>query len=161
MDQQACRAQLARLLTDESALLGQLERQLQAEHELLKGNDVDGLDQAGTARQETIAKLLRIEDERRNLCRAMGRATDRTALAALFAWCDPQGSLAAPQSACAQLAERCRAQNERNGALVTARLKRVTGMLDMIGDGNATRTYQPRATRFAAPPAGRMVSITA
>jgi flagellar biosynthesis/type III secretory pathway chaperone len=161
VDQQACRAQLARLLADESALLGQLERQLHSEHEFLKSNDVDGLEQAGTARQETIAKLLRIEDERRNLCRATGRGSDRNALAALFAWCDPQGSLAAPQSTCAQLAERCRAQNERNGALVTARLKRVTGMLDMLADGTTTRTYQPRATRFAAPPAGRMVSITA
>lgn len=161
MEQQACHAQLARLLAEEAALLGQLERQLQAEHELLKNNDVDGLDQAGTARQDTIAKLLRIEDERRNLCRTMGRGNDRTALAALFAWCDPQGSLAAPQSACAELAGRCRAQNERNGALVTARLKRVTGMLDVLADGTNTRTYQPRTTRFAAPASGRMVSISA
>lgn len=161
MDQHACRAQLARLLTDETALLTQLDRQLLAEHDLLKTNDVDGLEQAGAARQETIAKLLRIDDERRNLCRMLGRGSDKGALAALFAWCDPQGSLAAPQSGCAQLAERCRAQNERNGALVTARLKRVTGMLDLLSDSPAASTYQPRASRYAAPPAGRMVSITA
>jgi flagellar biosynthesis/type III secretory pathway chaperone len=161
VDQHACRAQLARLLTDESALLSQLDRQLLAEHELLKSNDVDGLEQAGSARQETISRLLRIEDERRNLCRMLGRDNDKAGLAALLAWCDPQGGLATPQSECAQLAERCRAQNERNGALVTARLKRVTGMLDMLADGSAPRTYAPRTARYAAPPAGRMVSISA
>jgi flagellar biosynthesis/type III secretory pathway chaperone len=161
VDQHACRAQLARLLTDESALLTQLDRQLLAEHDLLKSNDVDGLEAAGSARQETIAKLLRIEDERRSLCRMLGRGNDKAGLAALFAWCDPQGSLAGPQSTCAQLAERCRAQNERNGALVTARLKRVTGMLDMLADNTSTRTYQPGASRYAAPQAGRMLSISA
>jgi flagellar biosynthesis/type III secretory pathway chaperone len=161
VDQHACRAHLARLLTDEAALLAQLDRQLLAEHELLKSSDVDGLEQAGSARQDTISRLMRIEDERTHLCRMLGRGSDKTGLAALFAWCDPQGGLATAQSECAQLAARCRVQNERNGALVTARLKRVTGMLDMLADGSTPRTYQPRASHYAAPPAGRMVSISA
>jgi flagellar biosynthesis/type III secretory pathway chaperone len=157
----ACRAQLARLLTEESALLTQLDRQLQGEHEILSTNDVDRLEQAGAARQDTIARLLRLEDERRNLSRLLGRGADRIDLAAMMAWCDPQGSLAAAQSECTQLAGRCRAQNERNGALVTARLKRVTGMLDMLADNTTPGTYQPRATRYAAAPSGRMVSVSA
>jgi flagellar biosynthesis/type III secretory pathway chaperone len=161
VDHDACRTQLARLLADEAVLLGQLERQLQDEHRFLAANDVEGLEHAGAARQQTIARLLHLEDERRNLCRAAGRGSDRDALAALFAWCDPQGTLAAAQAECARLAGNCRAQNERNGALVTARLKRVCGMLDMLADTPASGTYQPRASRYAAPPAGRMVSVSA
>lgn len=161
MDQQTCRTRFARLLADEGALLATLAQQLQREHELLAGNDVDGLEQAGNSRQQTIAKLLRIEDERHALCRQFGRSTDRTGLAALLAWCDPHGTLAAAQSECAVLAGTCRAQNERNGALVTARLTRVSGMLDMLADSNAPRTYDQRFARAAAMPAGRMVSTSA
>jgi flagellar biosynthesis/type III secretory pathway chaperone len=161
VDQNTCRTQLARLLSDETALLGQLDRQLQDEHQFLAANDVDGLEQAAAARQQTVARLLDLEDERRSLCRLPARGCDRDALGALFAWCDPQGSLAAAQAECTRLAGRCRAQNERNGALVTARLQRVCGMLDMLADTPASGTYQPRASRYAAPPAGRMVSVSA
>jgi flagellar biosynthesis/type III secretory pathway chaperone len=62
---------------------------------------------------------------------------------------------------CAQLAERCRAQNERNGLLVNARLNRIGGMLDMLSDPAGDATYRPRAGRYAAAPAGRMVSVSA
>jgi len=161
MDQQTCRAQLTRLLVDENALLTELEQQLRNEHAFLAGNDVEALERAGTARQNTVAKLLRLDDERRGLCRLLGKGEDKIGLAALFTWCDPTGSLAAAQSACASLAETCRAQNERNGALVTARLTRVTGMLDMISTSNAARTYEPRAARSAQAPAGRLVSVSA
>jgi flagellar biosynthesis/type III secretory pathway chaperone len=149
------------MLSEESALLGQLAGQLQAEHGFLAANDVDALENSSAVRQQTLAQLLRLEERRGELCRRLGRGHDRTALAAVLAWCDPEGSLATAQAECAQLAGRCRAQNERNGALVTARLNRVTGMLDLLADGTATRTYQPRATRYAAPPAGRMVSVSA
>ena len=88
-------------------------------------------------------------------------ASNSFGLAALFAWCDPQGTLAAAQSQCIELAGRCRALNERNAALVTARLTRVTGMLDMLGDTPAARTYDPRLARVGTVPAGRMVSVSA
>jgi flagellar biosynthesis/type III secretory pathway chaperone len=161
MDQSTCRARLARLLAEETALLTQLAQQLQHEHELLATNDVEGLEQAGESRQHTIVKLLRLEDDRRALCRQLGRDMDRNGLAQLFAWCDPEGTLAAAQAACTELAGRCRTQNERNGALVTARLTRVTGMLDMLGDSTAPRTYDQRFARATAVPAGRMVSVSA
>ena len=161
MDQSTCRARLARLLAEETAALSQLEQQLQHEHELLATNDVEGLEQAGECRQQTIGKLLRLEDDRRALCRQLGHDLDRDGLALLFTWCDSQGTLAAAQAACTELAGRCRKQNERNGALVTARLTRVTGMLDMLGDNAAPRTYDQRFARAAAVPAGRMVSVSA
>ena len=161
MDALACRSRFARLLAEESTLLAQLVQQLQGEHELLKANDLNALEQSGSDRQQTLANLLRLEDERGLLCRQLGRSADRNGVAALFAWCDPQGTLAAAQSECAELAARCRAQNERNGALVTARLTRVNGMLDMLSDAPAARTYQPRFARAAVAPAGRMLSISA
>jgi flagellar biosynthesis/type III secretory pathway chaperone len=160
MDAQTCRAQFARLLSDEAALLATLEGQLQREHEFLAKNDVDGLEGTATARQDTVGRLLRIDDERRGLARLLGRGTDQAGLAQLLAWCDPQGSLATAQAECATRAERCRTQNERNGLLVTARLNRVAGMLDMLADNTTTKTYEPRATRATAP-AGRMLSISA
>ncbi len=161
MDQEACRAQFASLLDGENMLLAELEQQLRREHEFLAGNDVDSLERAGNARQATVAKLLKLDDTRRDLCRMLGQSADRSGIAALLRWCDPTGSLAAAQSTCTKLAESCRAQNERNGALVTARLTRITGMLDMMASGNNARTYEPGAARTTTPPAGRLVSVSA
>jgi flagellar biosynthesis/type III secretory pathway chaperone len=161
MEPQACRAQFARLLSDEATLLSQLEQQLQREHQYLATNDVEGLEQAGGARQQTIAKLLRLDDERNDLSRLLGHGPGRAGLAALLTWCDSRGTLAAALASCTQLAERCRTQNERNGALVTARLGRVSGMLDMLSDHKGSQTYDPRLARTATTPAGRLVSISA
>jgi flagellar biosynthesis/type III secretory pathway chaperone len=161
MDALACRTRFARLLAEESALLAQLVQQLQREHEQLKANDVDALEQAGSDRQQTLAKLLRLEDERGLLCRQLGRSADRNGVAALFAWCDPQGTLAAAQSGCAELAARCRAQNERNGALVAARLMRASSMLDLLTGSNAPRTYDQRFGRSVPLPAERMLATSA
>lgn len=161
MQADACRAQFARILTDEAGLLTTLEEQLRHEHELLAANDVEGLESASNARQDTVAKLLRIDDERRGLARLLGQNPDQVGLAALLAWCDPQGTLAGIQGECAERAQRCRDQNERNGALVTARLTRITGMLDMLADNTASRTYAPHASARTAAASGRMLSITA
>jgi flagellar biosynthesis protein FlgN len=166
MEPQACRNQLARLLSDETRLLGTLEQQLRREHELLGANDVDALEQVGSARQESVAALLRVDDQRRDLCRLLGRNPDHTGLAALLKWCDPEGSLSAAYSQCAELAQSCRTQNDRNGILVNARLNRVTGMLGMLGAGTnvaESRTYAaqhaPRAAAVASH--GRLLSISA
>lgn len=161
MDRDTCRTRLARLLSEETALLAALAQQLEQEYELLAGNDVDGLEKAGGARQQTIAKLLQLEDERQALCRQHGRNADRSGMAALLAWCDPAGTLAAAQSGCASLAGACRAQNERNGALVTARLTRASGMLDLLADSNAPRTYDQRFARSAPLAVGRMLATSA
>src|SRR5690606_11725535 len=95
MDPQACRAQLARLLDEENQLLAELEQQLRREHDFLSGNDVDSLERAGSARQATVAKLLKLDDSRGDLFRMLGQSADRIGIAALFRWCDPTGSLAA------------------------------------------------------------------
>lgn len=161
MDSEARRQLFSQLLSDERALLTRLEEQLRSEHQHLAANDVDGLEQAGGARQHTIAKLLRLEDERLDLCRQMGASADRGGLGNLIRECDTQGTLLPALEDCARLAERCRAQNERNAALANARLNRVSGMLDMISGNVDGATYRPRNARFTEKPASRMVSVSA
>lgn len=161
MNNQTCHAQISALLDEELQLLATLEQQLQQEYALVTANDVEGLEQAGKVRQQTVGSLLRIDDERRQLCRLFGHAPDQTGLAALLAWCDPTGSLAAAHARCAEQARLCREQNDRNGALVTARLRRVSGMLNQL-QGNAPSAYGPRGTQAPATrPAGFMLSASA
>ncbi|MEO6369385.1 MAG: flagellar protein FlgN [Steroidobacteraceae bacterium] len=164
MDPHACRAQLARMLSDESNLLTVLAQQLQREHELLVANDVESLEQAADARQNSINTLARLDEERRSLCRMLGHSADQLGLATLLKWCDPATSLTGVHAAVSQQAQTCREQNDRNGALVNARLNRLSGMLDILnGNSGAARTYEAKGAHrtAAAPKAGRMVSISA
>jgi flagellar biosynthesis/type III secretory pathway chaperone len=150
MQPTVCRSQLERLLQDETNSLQLLEQQLDAEFGMLKANDIEGLEQASAARQDTVAKLLRLEDERRQLCRLLGKGDDQTAMMALLSWCDPAGSLADAYQRCATQAQRCREQNNRNGALVAARLQRVSKLLDtMNGRAASNTTYGPRGAADA------------
>lgn len=153
---------MARHLADETSLLRLIEEQLRREHALLVANDIEGLDEAGVERQKAVARLLRVHDERGNLCRRRKLVPDEKGFAALLAWCDPEGSLRDAQAACAAQAHSCREQNERNGALVTARLNRVGGMLGMIAGEPVSGTYQSRVSaRAPAFTAGRMLSTSA
>ncbi len=162
LDPKDCRERYARHLADETALLKLLEEQLQQEYALLAANDIEGLDKAGTARQQSVARLLRVHDERISLCRARSLQPDEKGFAALLAWCDPAGSLAEAQAHCATHARRCREQNERNGALVAARLNQVGGTLGAIAGKPDAGTYQSRTSvRAPAYSAGRMLSTSA
>jgi flagellar biosynthesis protein FlgN len=154
VDPGVCREHLQKLLVEESNALTQLETLLDHEHELLVANDVDGLDRAGESRQVCVGELLRIEDERRSLCRMMNVPTDVQGLERLLRWCDPSNTMQRRLADCAERATRCRGLNDRNGALVTARLKKVEGMLDVLtGRANQPKVYgkqglfqQPKAT---------------
>jgi flagellar biosynthesis protein FlgN len=142
VDPGVCREHLQKLLAEEFNALTQLETLLDREHELLIANDVDGLDRASESRQVCVGELLRIEDERRSLCRMMSVPTDAQGLERLLRWCDPSNSMQRRLGDCHQRATRCRELNERNGALVTARLKRVEGMLDVLtGRANQPKVY--------------------
>jgi flagellar biosynthesis/type III secretory pathway chaperone len=163
MDALACRSQLERLLRDETTLLQVLEQQLDAEHALLKANDIEGLEQAGGARQDTVTRLLRLEDERRQLCRLLGKGADPAGVSALLKWCDPQGALSGSYANCAAQALRCREQNDRNGALVAARLQRVSSMLGALTPaGPAAGLYGPRGAATTGKTAtGRVLTTSA
>jgi flagellar biosynthesis/type III secretory pathway chaperone len=131
-----CREQLATLMAEENALLAALEGLLTHEHGLLQTRNAEGLENASLARQQCVAGILRIEDERRALCRASGRGEDPAGLHSLLAWCDPTGLLWPAMQEYRELTRRCREQNDRNGLLVNGRLQ---------ADGGATagRSYGP------------------
>lgn len=131
-----CREQLATLMAEQNALLASLEGLLTHEHGLLQTRDADGLESAATARQQCVASILRIEDERRALCRDYGRGDDVAGLHNLLAWCDPTGLLWPTMQEYRERTQRCREQNDRNGMLVNGRLQSDRA----AGEG---RTYGP------------------
>jgi flagellar biosynthesis/type III secretory pathway chaperone len=110
-------------MAEQNAHLAALESLLTQEHELLQTRDADGLEKAGTARQQCVGHILRIEDERRALCRATGRNEDTAGLHSLLAWCDPTGLLIPPMQEYRERTRRCREHNDRNGILLNGRLQ--------------------------------------
>ena len=160
MDPIVCLEHFSKLLTEETNALARLEQLLDREHELLVANDVEELDRAGEARQECVGELMRIEGERLSVCRMMNVSTDAAGLERLMRWCDPSGSLASRWATCADQAGRCRTANDRNGALVAARMKKVENMLDIVtGRANAPKTYAKQGGYDSAP-RGPRVQVT-
>jgi flagellar biosynthesis protein FlgN len=142
VDQNVCREHLEKLISEEASALTRLEALLDKEHAVLLSNDVDELDRTGEARQACIGELVRIEDERRSMCRMINVPADPPGIARLLAWCDPSNQLKRRWASCTERATRCRELNDRNGALVAARLKRVEGMLDLLtGRSNQPKVY--------------------
>jgi flagellar biosynthesis/type III secretory pathway chaperone len=143
-DSARCREQLATLMAEQNTQLAALEGLLTQEYALLESRDAEGLEAAGTARQDCIAHIVRIDDERRALCRATGRSDDPAGLHSLLAWCDPTGLLLPAMQEYRDRTQRCREQNDRNGILVNGRLQRLSGMLHAVDGGNQHgRTYGP------------------
>jgi flagellar biosynthesis/type III secretory pathway chaperone len=143
-------------------LLGELAGLLEREHAILVANDVESLDKAMQERQIVVGRLLQIEEERRALCRAHGKAADVNGLQQLLAWCDPRGTLKARLAESTDGAFRCRTLNDKNGALVLARMRRVEGLLGAItGQRPETPpTYGPKGYT-SAPRAGRVLATEA
>ncbi|HTU65514.1 MAG TPA: flagellar protein FlgN [Steroidobacteraceae bacterium] len=154
---------LERLLVDENNALAEFETLLDKEHGALRSRDIDALEALADARQASLVRLLKIEDERRGLCSLHGYDTDLMGLAKMLAWCDPSRSLATRYDECSARAKRCRDANDRNGILVGAQMKRVEGLLGAItGSNGEPRAYGPRGTvnPYAAS-AGRVLSAEA
>ncbi|HEU4591091.1 MAG TPA: flagellar protein FlgN [Steroidobacteraceae bacterium] len=161
MDANLTRDHLARLLAEEITALTEFEDLLESEHAALKARDIDALEALADARQHSVTRMLKLEDERRGLCGMLGYDTDLAGLAKLLAWCDPRRSLAAAYDECAGRARRCRDLNDRNGILVGAQIKRVEGLLGAITGAPAQRSYGPRQGGYHAPAAGQVISAEA
>lgn len=158
MDPVVCREHLTTLFREESALLAELEELLTREGRILEGPDIQAIETTTRARQERMGALARLEEQRRALCALHGFAADRAGLESLMAWCDPNGSLIARLRDCAARAVRCRELNDRNGVMVSARLKRVEGMLGAL-TGRPTRldTYGPKGHPTGSARPGRVL----
>ncbi|MFM7626707.1 MAG: flagella synthesis protein FlgN [Gammaproteobacteria bacterium] len=157
------RRTLERLLADEIAALAELERLLDTEREVLVRNDSpEALEDACARRQDCMGGLLRIQDERRGLLRMLGFEADTAGLDRLMRICDPERSLPARWSECAERARRCREINDFNGALVSSRMRRVAGLLEILtGRKTDTPVYGRQGQQAWAGAAGRLLATEA
>lgn len=161
MDQTQCREKLGHLINDESLALNELSTLLDREHGFLEANDVVSLEGATRERQRCVARIFRVDEERRTLCRDMGRSADVKGLEELLRWCDPKGTLAGSWAICSEAAAHCRSLNDRNGALVAARLKHVQARLGtLISSRREAATYGPRGA-YSQAPTGRVLTTEA
>jgi len=153
---------MARLLADENSALVEFEALLDREHAALRSRDIDALEALADARQASVTRLLKLDDERRSVCSMHGYDTDLAGLGELIAWCDPRRSLAGAYEECSTRARRCRDLNDRNGLLVGAQIKRVEGLLGAITGGtHEPRAYGPRNSNPYGSNAGRVLSAEA
>ncbi|MBS0418270.1 MAG: flagellar protein FlgN [Proteobacteria bacterium] len=161
MDQTQCREKLGNLMKDETLALNELSTLLDREHGFLEANDVVALDGAARERLRCVARITRADDERRALCRDMGRPLDLKGLEDLIRWCDPEGTLSGHWAQCAASAAHCRSLNDRNGALVAARLQHVQARLGtLIASRRDASTYGPRGG-YSQPSTGRVLTTEA
>ena len=157
LDRDVCREHLAEVLAEEAALLGELRTLLEREYEVLGTKDAIAVERTVLARQERVGALARVEEHRRSLCSLHGYSADYAGLEGLMIWCDPQGSLVSRLRECAKSAADCRDLNERNGTLVSAKLKRVEGLLGALtGRSSSADTYNANGSNAPTRP-GRVL----
>ncbi|MES1192165.1 MAG: flagellar protein FlgN [Steroidobacter sp.] len=163
MDAKQCRQILEQSLNSEAAVLNELNELLDREHQMIISDDIDGLDKTGTQRDFYISKLLKIDADRIALCRAAGNTADKQGLKKLLDWCDPQQQLHIRWQQSTEQLQQCRNLNDRNGALVNTRLKRVEGVLDVLSGGQTRneRTYSSRGTAYQQHNSGSVCNIKA
>jgi flagellar biosynthesis/type III secretory pathway chaperone len=148
-------------MSAESSALNELSVLLDREHRYLEANDVVSLEGVSRERQRCVARIFRIDEERRALCRDRGHPLDLKGLEDLIRWCDPKGTLAGGWAECFAAADKCRRLNDRNGALVAARLTHVQARLGtLIESRRETTTYGPRGG-YSQASSGRVLSTEA
>jgi flagella synthesis protein FlgN len=152
----ATRQLASRLIADERALLERFEDLLEREAAALRTDDVVAIEAAGAARQEGSSELLRLEEERRNACRMLGFGDGRDAFERLLHACDPGGDLSHRWQALRDVLLRCKDLNDRNGAVVTAKLRRVEALLVTLRGGDTG----PRVYGAGGQPGAAARSVT-
>ena len=157
MNATLCREHLAELMREELELLAQLHRLLEEERQVIASGDLKRLQRSTELRQQRVAALAETEQQRRQLCSLHGQAPDAAGIEQLLKWCDPHGALAPLLRESRERALKCRVANDRNGALVSAHLKRVDQRLRALrGRTDGATTYGPRGD-LAAKRTGRVL----
>jgi flagellar biosynthesis/type III secretory pathway chaperone len=161
MDSRECRERFGRLIIEETSALGELAVLLEREHQHLVADDVGALESAIRERHPCVARIIRVDEERRALCRQTGQSLDLQGLERLLRWCDPEGTLAAGWERCSAAAAECRKLNDRNGALVSARLKHVQARLGALLNGARESVTYGRGGGYNLVNVGRVVATEA
>lgn len=142
------REHLSRVLAEEGRLLGELETILQQETQILRSDDAEAIARIGDRRHRYVDSLSKLESERGATCRMLSFGTGQSALDQLLEWADPKGSLKDRWSRNLELARRCKAINDGNGAIVSAQLGRVQRMLGKLRGASAPPVYSARGSRY-------------
>jgi flagella synthesis protein FlgN len=157
LDRDVYREHLAEVLAEEASLLIELRSLLEHEYEVLGTKDAIAVEKTVLARQERMGALARVEEQRRSLCSMLGFSADHAGLERLMLWCDPEGTLVSRLRDCAKGAADCRDLNERNGTLVSAKLKRVEVLLGALtGRSTSADTYSSNGSTAPTRP-GRVL----
>jgi flagellar biosynthesis/type III secretory pathway chaperone len=141
---------VGRILADESGLLGELEGLLSKETDILRGDDVAAIERIGFTRHRCVDALARLEAERADVCRMLSYGVGRAAFEQLLTWCDRAQTLRQRWLANLEAARRCKEINDRNGALVSAKLVRVQKLLTAIRGTAPPPVYSARGSRHGA-----------
>lgn len=138
---------LKRILAEEAQLLTELEGLLRQETEILHGDDIVAIQNIGGARQRCVERLTRLDGERTDACRMLSFGAGAGALEKLFAWADPGAALRSQWLSNLELAHRCKQLNDRNGAIVTVKLRSVQQLLAKLRGTHAPSVYSPKGSR--------------
>ncbi|HWW20387.1 MAG TPA: flagellar protein FlgN [Steroidobacteraceae bacterium] len=144
------RQHLSRILAEEAQLLAELESVLERETDILVGDDAQAIQNIGSNRHRCVDALSRLGVERTDTGRMLCFGADATGLDQLFEWADPSKALHARWSVNLELARRCKAINDKNGAIVAAKLNRVQKLLGQLRGVNPAPVYSSRASRYAS-----------
>jgi flagellar biosynthesis protein FlgN len=149
-ERQEVQQHLSRLLTEESQLLVQLQVVLEHETAIVSGEDADAIARIGSNRQNCVDALSRLGQERNDTSRMLSFGADQDGLNQMFDWADPSRALRARWVNNLALARQCKALNDRNGAIVAAKLGHVRQLLQNLRGTSAPAVYSPRASRYSS-----------
>ncbi|HEX4376022.1 MAG TPA: flagellar protein FlgN [Steroidobacteraceae bacterium] len=150
LDRADVRRHLEQILTEESGLLVTLQTVLEAETAIVSSEDATAIANIGSNRQRCVDRLFQLGEERSQTSHMLSFGSDPAGLESMFEWADPSRHLRNRWSNNLQLARHCKALNERNGAIVAAKLDRVQQLLQKLRGTAAPAVYSARPSRYTS-----------
>lgn len=147
----------AQVIRDTLAETRTLETALTRERGALEAEDTAALDASGDAKRGCLARLERLDAERRQLLGLDGQREDDEGMDAVLAACPPAHPLHSLWAELRESAMRCRDANAVNGAIVHLRRQQIARALDVLrgGNGGAQPVYAADGSRHGQ--SGRLV----
>jgi flagellar biosynthesis/type III secretory pathway chaperone len=139
---------LSRILTEEAQLLAELHRVLLQETAVVSGDDADAIARIGSSRHRCVDGLSRLAAERSDTGRMLSFGSDGAGFAKLFDWADPTTGLRGRWITNLDLARQCKSVNDRNGAIVAAKLDRVQKLLGKLRGSTPPPVYSAKGARY-------------